>query len=619
MTTVSVGWRVVVALPILALILLWQLSSAPLLARTIPLVLLALAVWRPGVALVGVAAVAPLAGILGLWVELPVHGARLYEQLAAAVILASVITHRPFAHLRLVTPGVALILLVITSAIVVMPSWWLLDGLQPTVAEQWAMLRHGELFALTSSWRPVHAALLITLGVGVALITEQTLRSQAVTGQTLMWAVVGGGIVAATLNLARVYELASMRDAGVLELFSTVRLNTQLDINAAGSIFALLIVGGVGLLAHRGWPQWLAGAALGVMTAGGLWLSGSRAAMVAVFVATLGALVIAAVRSHPEHRRRVLAGIAVVVLLGAAAVAAYPSSRNFAVSKSVESRLILYRVAVDMWRDAPVMGMGIGTFAGRSVEYGSAAIDAILVTGRVKENAHNYFLQVLAELGVVGLVVFVWLLTAALWPVLVRGATTDTRALWMAGGVCAYLITSLTGHPQLLSEAVFPFWLVLGGVAGSWVPSPASADRRHTAAVILAVLAVMALIATAPARISHLRDHAQLEHRGVGVSLWQTSEDGLRYRVATDRSTVFIPTGGTIDLPLRLADGSASAATVEVWVDDVRVNQIGVSSDGWTIVRLSLRQAKRRFVGLRLSGPSEATFWIGRPDVRPLH
>jgi hypothetical protein len=619
MSPASVVWRGVAALPLLALQALWVLSTVPVIAKVAPLMMLGLAFRRPGAALVALAGLAPLVGVMGAWIGLPFHGARLFEQLTIGVILGTVASGRRFTGLRTATPGLVLLVIAVSSAIAVMPAWFLADGIQPSLTDLWSLLRNGDLFAVTPIWRPVHMALLTSLGVALACITEQTERARPNLCRWVLMALVAGGTVAATFNLLRVWELASSRGADVLALLGTVRLNTQLDINAAGSLFALLIVGGVGLLSSAGWLRWIAGCAIAVMTVGGLWLSGSRAAMVAAFVATLCAMVVAAVRTRPERRRRVLAGVAIVVLLGAAAVAVYPSTRNFAVSKSIESRLILYRAAVDMWRDAPVMGMGIGTFAERSVDYGSAAIDAILVTGNIKENAHNYFLQVLAELGAVGLIAFVWLLASVLWPALrSRAGPGMNVALWMAAGVVAYLTTALTGHPQLLSEAVLPFWIVLGCLSAS-TPEPAPLTGAQPAVRRwLAVVATLAMIATLPARTSHLRDFSQLEHRGVGLSLWHTSTDGVQYRRGTNQSTVFVPTGHAIAVSIRLESPASSPAAIDIWLDQTRVNQVTVGSDGWTDLRLTIPLARRRFVDLRLSGQAGTTFWIGRVNARKL-
>lgn len=580
-------------------------------AWVVPILLFAIALWRAPVAFVVLAVLAPLSGLLGLWTNLPFQGPRLYELLVTAVVLAVLARGLSWTTSRIVTPGLALIAIALASALVTMPAWLLMHGVEVTGAAVWTALVQGDFFAITPAWQPAHAAVLITLGVLLAIAVESTIRKHPETG---LWVIVGlavGGTAAALLNLRRVLELAAGRDAlsvaGVVDLLASVRLNTQFDINAAGSMFALLILACASGLSRTGWYRWVLAGAMATMAVGGLWLSGSRTALAATLAVAVGALAIVALRARPEHRRRAAVVLAGVILVSAAAVAVYPATRNFAVSGSVDSRLILYRTAMKMWRDAPVTGAGVGTFFTRSVDYGSAEIDKILITGRLRENAHNYFLQVLAELGVIGLAAYLALLGSALW--------FGRHSVWLAAAIVVFLATSLTGHPQLLSNAVMPFWLVFGALAAtSSAPGIKSAKIQ---ALLVAVLAVILLL-TIPFRAGRTRDAIPLEHGGLRVSLWQTSDDGYRYRTADERSAVFVPTGSTIVIPVRLGPDSSTSAMVDVRVDGVLVNQVILRADEWTQLRLSIRNARRRFVELRLSGEPAITFWIGRADAKIL-
>lgn len=610
-SVVSVVVRLVVALPLVLLQCVWLMSTVPPVAKVAPVLLFAIGLWRAPVAFVALAVLAPLSGLVGIWTNLPFQSPRLYEQLVAAVVLAVLARGLSWTTSRIAIPGLALIAITLASLLVTMPAWLLMHGVAPTTASVWAALLGGELFAITPAWQPGHATVLITIGVLLAIAVESTVRKHSETGFWLIVGLAAGGTATALLNLRRVLDLAAGRDAltmaGVMDLMASVRLNTQFDINAAGSMFAMLILACASCLYRPGWSRWLLAGAMTTMAVGGLWLSGSRTALAAALVVTVGALAVMALRARPEQRRRAAAALAGVILVGAAAVAAYPATRNFAVSSSIDSRLILFRTAVNMWRDTPVTGAGVGTFFTRSTDYGSAEIDKILVTGRLKENAHNYFLQMLAELGVIGFAAFVALLASALW--------FGRHAVWLAAGVVTFLATSLTGHPQLVSNAVMPFWLVFGALAAT-----ASTPTARTAKIQSWILAILVIILalTMPFRAGRMRDAIPLEHVGLGVSLWQTSEDGYRYRVADERAAVFVPTGSEMVIPVRLGPESSAAATVDVRVDGVVVNRLILTADQWTELRLSIRNARRRFVELRLSAEPGTTFWIGRADAKPL-
>ena len=59
----------------------------------------------------------------------------------------------------------------------------------------------------------------------------------------------------------------------------------------------------------------------------------------------------------------------------------------------------------------PAFGIGLGEFYQRSGEFATPELIAKFPVA-VHENAHNNFLQIAAELGLIGGVVFVWLVAA---------------------------------------------------------------------------------------------------------------------------------------------------------------------------------------------------------------
>jgi hypothetical protein len=127
-----------------------------------------------------------------------------------------------------------------------------------------------------------------------------------------------------------------------------------------------------------------------------------------------------------------------------------------------------------------------------------------------RENAHNQFLQVAAETGVVGLVGFILLLAAPLRHALGSGGTALTAPRLMALGVLGYLGSALTGHPLLLSRQVILFWSAVALMAmlssespsGSASPAafPAGWPRRQATGAGLAALIVLLALAVQPFR-----------------------------------------------------------------------------------------------------------------------
>ena len=71
---------------------------------------------------------------------------------------------------------------------------------------------------------------------------------------------------------------------------------------------------------------------------------------------------------------------------------------------SAESRLVLWGAGLRMYRDNPVAGKGFGSFVYYSMQYSDI---------RHPRVSHSHWIQVLAELGTIGAVVFIWFTVAA--------------------------------------------------------------------------------------------------------------------------------------------------------------------------------------------------------------
>jgi O-antigen ligase len=109
----------------------------------------------------------------------------------------------------------------------------------------------------------------------------------------------------------------------------------------------------------------------------------------------------------------------------------------------LKGRLLIWRAAVDFAGEHPVMGLGLGQFPRLYASYpGSDGA----------ENAHNFFLQVVAEAGLVGLAGLCTLLVSialALTSRSPRSRGAVRIVFGLAVGVLAFVLTWMTGHPLL--------------------------------------------------------------------------------------------------------------------------------------------------------------------------
>lgn len=613
MRYLGLATRAVIALASAVLLTAWVTGPAPLTARLLPLFLFGIGLWKPTLALIVMAGIAPVIGLVGVLLGMDMPGVRLLEQLAIATVGATVLKAEWPRDLRLLWPGACFAIVVVASVLVVQPVWLLSFETAPSWSVFVDVVSQSRAFEGSPEWQPTTTALRLLLGIGVALCTESALRKRPEQLETIIVAFGVGAGIAAGHNLQRLLELHPGEGGReLLAALSIARINTQTDVNAGGSLFALASFAVLAAVSAPGWRRWSLAPVLPLVLVGGLWLSGSRSALASAVVAVLAGMVIRTL-THWGIGWRAIAAAGVTTAILAGAVMFYPSTRNFSISASLQSRRIFAETAVSMWAVSPIDGVGVGTFYGRSSDFGAAAADEILVTGRTRENAHNYPLQVVAELGVLGLLPYLLLIVPTVW----RGArpVAGPTGLWLAAGLAAYLASSLTGHPQLLSETVLPFWVVLGCLA-ALIGAPARPRQGLWAA---ATAGLLLLVVTAhPVRADRTRDIAVLENRGIGLTRWQSEEDGHRFRLGGAESIVFVPTGATVTMPFAIEGQVEQPVPVAVIVDGVEVNQLVVAPDEWADIRLSIRPSRRHYVDLRLMSDPAVSFKLGRIDAKRL-
>jgi len=172
-----------------------------------------------------------------------------------------------------------------------------------------------------------------------------------------------------------------------------------------------------------------------------------------------------------------------------------PGSRLSAAAKgesiSGSDRIEYLRSAVAIWRDHPVVGSGAGTFGAVHPRYQSRVISAAT-------DVHNWYIQVLTELGLVGEILLLLLLV-----MVVRGVWRGVRAQpallpWVAG------IVALLLHFGLDIDAHYPALLALLAVWVGLVWRPAARERWNRVSLALPAGLVLAVILAAAANTSQL-------------------------------------------------------------------------------------------------------------------
>lgn len=405
--------------------------------------------------------------------------------------------------------------------------------------------------------------------------------------------------VQCVLRAAEVYRRATATGGDVWRLLADMRIDPVYnDVNALGPYLAMLLPAGVALAwtsAHL-WSR-AAWSLSAVVMAAGLWLTGSRTALAAAALVSAAAPIVLL----QSRRTRFAAAVLILCLATGTALLARHRLRAETLAAGARERVEYARMSLEMFATRPVFGVGIGRYFERSNEFASPELIAGWAEAHPYENAHNNYLQVLAELGIIGFGALAVLLVGTL-----RTATTQARAeaepllVALLAGAAAFLLACFTSHPLLVRPIASGFFVVLGVLAAGGAAA-ARPLRRVALGRITVCLVIGAVAASVPLRGRREAAAAALDNVVIGTSRWQSPLDGVRFVHAGRHSRLF--TNGTATgaiLPLRLPQTAPPSRRVSIYVDGRLANIVRPRVEAWMDVVLVLPDTRKRFVDVDL-------------------
>jgi putative inorganic carbon (HCO3(-)) transporter len=312
-------------------------------------------------------------------------------------------------------------------------------------------------FSATSAvWAPNSSLLAHDLGrllqMALLLFVVYTASSTSTAFRTIIWAFLVGSVVTAAYSIATGAYAAGGRLAGLFDpnYFAA-------ELIPAILVSGFLLLGGASRRTRLGAGVVLAFDGVAVI------LTQSRGGVSGLAVALLAAVVVAG-----RLRPRVLAAVLVVAAMGVGYYAAGAGSHLRAHSSS--GRVDEWHVALRVFADHPLHGVGLGNYTAVEPSYATRSIDLNYVRYIVdfRQVVHNSYLEVAAELGVVGLLLFVGFLGATVvraGRALVRDATPAGDLELYARGLLAGVIGMLIAYVFLSAQYEKQLWLVLGLLA----------------------------------------------------------------------------------------------------------------------------------------------------------
>ena len=537
--------------------------------------LFAITLVRPAIGLTAVALLAPLGDVL-----VPILGASPFRHAETLVVafLAGWLANFAAADRRISTMSRSLASAMWFLGIVIVASVAAnavqLHRENPEVFSR-VLFELRELYLMTDDPIGAHAAGALLEGMGLiaatAIISRRELGHRGVLLLALLTSAVAASVASLLLAYGQAPTLTLARQAAVgLPRYAA----TNHDVNAVGSYYVLLLGIAIGFAVSggRAWAAWVIAAGLLLE---GLVLTGSRAAL-----ACAALLVFSITGRWLLRARSRKARLIVAIAITSVVVGLLPLVASTGAMTSLGMRGDFNRSSLLMISARPLLGVGIGRYFWLS----RLTLPPSLAWVYGLENAHDYYLQMTAELGLVGLVGFGWLLAAALRTPLasVLKGTADTATMACVSGALAYLTTAFSGHPFLVAETAIPFWLVMGIVTNSTTRTAAPSRWPRDAAIA----GGCALLLTAPFRAGAPAIHPRASDDGFRATA--TDESGRVFREAEPFASLFIgPSVTAVEIPMR---STGAPMTVGLKVPRESSTTALVGSD-WTVVTIPLQGA----------------------------
>jgi O-antigen ligase len=465
-----------------------------------------------------------------------------------------------------------------------------------------------------SSQRHIFSSLLAWVIVceGLALLwlmldTFESANEQA--AQQLALALGGGAAVVATWGLYQRWTGQNLLEFWRIADPYVVRINaTFTDVNVLGSYLASMVPLSLALatvdLDRDRRKLWWAVVAIVILAT---LFTGSRAAWLAALAGGVWWLL----RAHPPSRRVVtrlgVAALGILVLatlvgtlrdvrpVGARSyldMALYTVNLRVTMDDRFKGRPELWRAAAKMVVDRPLTGVGIGRYYKEVSAYATKPDELI----RPQENAHNYFLQVAAELGLPGIAVFLALvaLPFVVWRSLQLRPGASPPSPWLpaaVAGIAAHVLTWLTGHPLLIRDGQMTFWPL---VALALLVAPADMCRRWQwrwpPAAVAASLGIVMLTGRVAADVNVAR--VDLSRAPLGVYDTEVDPRGQSFRWTKERASLYVPSSSrTFTLTMRSL--APFPQTVSVMLDGARVDELTFGGHEWRTSRYQLPRNAR--------------------------
>ena len=128
---------------------------------------------------------------------------------------------------------------------------------------------------------------------------------------------------------------------------------------------------------------------------------------------------------------------------------------NLSTDESTNQRINFYSLALDLFSNKPITGNGLGSWKYESLKYKDPTSKSILVP----YYTHNDFLQILVELGLIGLIIYLLFFISLLSRLIMGLKDKDTTKILLIA-IIIFLFNSMLNFPIHRSQEYIPFIII---------------------------------------------------------------------------------------------------------------------------------------------------------------
>jgi hypothetical protein len=554
-----------------------------------------LSLWRPDLGLLAVAALLPLSTPVGDLLRPALAGQDAGELLLLSFLFGA---NGSFAlGVRVASsalgPSVAACAAVVVGATTVTLARQ--SESAASIAELWWRHATTAYFVESALVRRLHDGMIWIEALLLAYVADLLLRQHRALSARLPYTLLAGVVGASLFSGHQLIDVLLQHSGSVgeaVKALATTRIGVHdSDVNAMGSLYALLVVPALWIAwSSRGRP-WGWAAFLSIAAA--LWWTGSRAAIVAACAG--GVLTTRFTRMTAKRALPIAVSLSVGIVL-LSMVQSYTAGESGA--SALRIRVEMAKVGLHVLAAHPAFGVGPHQVLPASRPLISEPVLALFPAAAHGENAHNNLIQILAEFGIIGGLVLLSsvALTLRRSTKALHSPTPEPTLLGFVGGLYAFLVSCLLGHPLLVPLCLWLFFLTVGLVSGLTPPRDSQISLWETRASYL----VVGLIAISmPWRIAAARS-APDPVFAVAVDTIPTrgTLDGIPYTTVDRVFGLAVPSiARVVILPLRLTPASRASCVVRLSADGHQVGAVNPPIDHWLQARYVWRPAKGMAAG----------------------